>query len=107
MNREIKTVLCLVRPIVRERVETKQEKQKEHYDQTSVHRDITVNNAVYILNFARGPKWLPGYVLNKISENMFNILLVEGKTVRRHLDHTKLRFGAVTTEAPWWLDADS
>lgn len=95
MRRELKTILSLVRPSVKDRVKLKQEKQKDLYDRTSVCRSISINDAVYVLNFSTGPKWLPGFVTDTLGPNMLEVLLLDGKTVRRHLDHTKIRQGGV------------
>lgn len=95
MRRELKTILSLVRPSVKDRVKLKQEKQKDLYDRTSVCRSISINDAVYVLNFSTGPKWLSGFVTDTLGPNMLEVLLLDGKTVRRHLDHTKIRHGGV------------
>ncbi len=38
-------------------------------------------------NFAAGPKWLPGKVVEREGETMVKLKLDDGRTWRRHVDH--------------------
>ena len=46
-----------------------------------------MGDTVGVKNFAAGPKWLEGYVTNQNGPVSFEVTLIDGRVVRRHIDH--------------------
>ena len=63
LDRRPRSHLDLLRPNVTDRVSNKQERQKEGHDHGTVVRSYTVGEAVWVCNFAQGPTWLVGVVV--------------------------------------------
>ena len=48
-----------------------------------------IGNQVLVLNFGRGPKWLPGKVTSIRGPVSVTVELADGRSVRRHYDHIR------------------
>ena len=54
-------------------------------------RVFSVGDTVFVIDFARGDKWLSGTIAKVLGTRSFEIALSDGSTVRRHLDHVRKR----------------
>lgn len=73
---------------------TKQQfKQKQHHDAHVCERTFTLNDDVFVKNFASaGPNWLSGKIVAAKGPVSYDIQLKNGKVVHRHLDHIRTSF---------------
>ena len=62
LNHRLRTRLDLIRPELRHRVETHQEAQKVHHDNTKKARQFAVGDNVLGKNFSPGPKWKKAHI---------------------------------------------
>ena len=62
LGRRPRTRLDLLKPNMAERVEHKQQQQKERHDARSTSRTFRIGDSIFLKNFA-GSGWLPGKVL--------------------------------------------
>ncbi|CAC5392404.1 unnamed protein product [Mytilus coruscus] len=92
MKRKLKSRLDLVFPNIEKRVQERQQKQK-HHDKKSVNRQINVGQGVFARNFGIGSKikWIQGEVLKQSGPLSFHIKLPDGRVIRRHIDHIRVR----------------
>lgn len=67
----------LIHPDLKTKVGRKQEKQKDSHDSLAVDRQLSVGLSVYVNNFAKGPVWLEGRIVNQIGPVSFKVVLVE------------------------------
>ena len=92
MNRKLRSRFELLYPMVRRKVETSQEKQKELHDGKRGVRKFALQDPVYIENFtSRKPKWIPGTIVKVTGPLSYVIELQNGTTVRRHVDSIRKR----------------
>jgi hypothetical protein len=78
--------------MVRRKVETSQEKQKELHDGKKSVRKFALQDPVYIENFtSRKPKWIPGTIVKVTGPLSYVIELQNGTTARRHVDSIRKR----------------
>lgn len=87
MGRKLHSRLDLVRPDLERKVHNKQQEQKNHHDVHAKAREFNIGDLVYAQNFARGPKWLPGQILDKHNSVLFDVDMLDGRVWRRHADH--------------------
>jgi len=78
-------------PGISQRVLKKQEMQKNYHDSKAHSRELGVGDKVYVVNFCPGAKWLPGVIVQKSGSVSFKVELLDGRTVRRHLDYVRRR----------------
>ena len=78
--------------MVRRKVERSQEKQKELHDRKKGVREFALQDPVYVENFtSRKPKWIPGTIVKITGPLSYVIELLNGTTVRRHVDSIRKR----------------
>ena len=53
---------------------------------------------VFVYNFLGTPKWLPGVIEQTLGPVSFRVLLQDGRTWRRHMDHIRHRDAKSDTE---------
>ena len=103
-GRRIRSQLDFIRPSIQQRVLVRQEGQKASHDQRAKDRTITLQSRVLIRNFAPGDLWLPGTVTQCLGKQSFLILLDDGRTTRRHIDHVRPLYSRPSpTDQPDWL----
>ena len=91
MGRHLRTQLSLIRPNLAVHVAARQKHQKEHYDKNTAQRVLEIGDSVFVRNFLRGPPWLPGTLESYSGPRSFVINLEDGRSVRRHCDHIRIR----------------
>ena len=96
LGRRPRTRLDLLKPNMAERVERKQQQQKERHDARSTSRTFRIGDSVFLKNFA-GSGWLLGKVLETSGPVSFHVLLEDGRCKRCHQDQLRPR---VTDDGP-------
>ena len=94
LGRKPKSHLDLLRPDVGAKVARSQENQKVRRDQHAKERLLRQGDCVYVKNFASGSKWLPGVIHRQSGPVSFVVDLLDGRQVRRHQDHVRVRTDA-------------
>ena len=89
-GRKLKTHLDLLHPTVKQSVSQHQQAQKLHHDKTSLEREFGVNDRVYVRNFGRGEKWIPGEIVKSTGPVSYKFKTNDGLLVRRHADQIKV-----------------
>ncbi len=102
MGRRPRSVLDLLFPEVSSKVESQQSRQKKAHDSNTLPvRSFSVNDMVFARNFTGGsPNWLPGCVTKVTGPLSYEIELLSGGIVRRHVDAVRCRDAAVSTTEP-------
>lgn len=96
MGRQPRTHLDQLTPNLQAQVQQKQQRQKDCHDQTSRLRTFKIGDPVFIRNHTRGPKWLPGTVLQMQGPRTFKVELMDGRVWRRHVNHIRYRSVDIT-----------
>uniref|UniRef100_A0A8C2FFT4 Gypsy retrotransposon integrase-like protein 1 n=2 Tax=Cyprinus carpio TaxID=7962 RepID=A0A8C2FFT4_CYPCA len=84
LGRKPKSHLDLLHPDVGEKVRVQQEKQKAWHDRHARERSFREGEAVFVRNFARGQRWLPGSIVKESGPRSCVVRLSDGREVRRH-----------------------
>ena len=66
-----------------------------------------MEDQVYVRGFGNGPRWIPGTIVKVHGSRSFEIKLSDGRMVRRHLDHIRLRTNDVSDEMLGDLPTDT
>ena len=109
MKRKLRSRLDLLRPNLSAHVLDKQSEMKENYDAKTKTRSFYEGDPVFIRNFlGGGVKWLPGIVERLLGPYTFLVKLEDGRLMRRHIDHVKLRYPSEhSQEEDYTLPSDS
>ena len=99
LGRKPRTHLDLIHPDIAAHVQDKQYAQQQAQVSKRPVRSFRDEDKVYVRNFQRGDKWLPGTIAKTLGSRSFLVRLDRGVTVRRHLDHIKARY-TQATESP-------
>lgn len=91
LGRRPKSHLDLLRPDVGARVRQSQARQKIRRAQRARDRVCKPHDKVFARNFGMGPTWLPGVVCRQTGPVSFLVDLLDGRQVRRHQDHLRVR----------------
>ena len=91
MNQPLRKHLDLLKPDITSHVRMQQSNQKVHHNKLSKQRTFVVGDPVFVRNFSAGCKWLPGVIVECKGPLSFLVILNDGQTVRRHIDHIRTR----------------
>ncbi len=86
-------------PVVESRVLTSQSRQKSAHDQHAKGRSFNLEEAVYVRNYANGPKWLPGVITALRGPLSYDVTLSDDRVIHRHVDQVRSRFGSHRPDA--------
>ena len=81
LKKQPRTRLDLLKPNTAERIEQKQRKQKDRHDAKSKDRTFKSGDQVYVKNYLRGDKWLPGVIIKTITSQMFKVNYLEEECI--------------------------
>ena len=95
-GRRLHSPLDNIRPNHERKVHNEQERQKSIHDRRAKIREFSVGDLVYARNYGAGAKWLPGQVRGTLGSAMFEVILTDGREIRRHADQLRSRAPAVT-----------
>ena len=85
----VKEIGEATRELVQEKVRATQGRQKKWHDKKAKPRSFIIGDEVLVLNFGRGPKWLPGKVTSIRGPVSVTAKLADGRSVRRRYDHIR------------------
>ena len=91
LGRRPQSRLDLLKPHSAERVERNQQKQKEHHDIKARSRNLNVGENVFVRNYHRGSRWLPGRIERQTGPISFRVKLTNGQSRRCHQDQIRKR----------------
>ena len=92
MGRRLRSRLDLLRPDLSATVQNNQLRQKLYHDSDKPYRTFTEGEAVYVEDFTTAKqKWIPGTIQNTSGPLSYIIVLLDGTTVKRHIDSIKAR----------------
>ena len=91
LGRRPRTVLDLLKPHTADRLEAKQQKQKQHHDLRTKDRKFKIEDKIYYYNHGVGNKWLPGQVIKQTGPVSFHVDLDNGHHRRCHQDQLRPR----------------
>ena len=86
MGRKLVSRFDLLTPDVGQRVERKQEEQKQRHDCHAKERLLKPGDQVYARNYAQGEKWVPGRIDQRTGPVSFTVELEDHRMTRRHQD---------------------
>jgi len=89
-GRKMKTHLDLLHPTVQKSVSQHQHAQKLNHDRSAIEREFGVNDSVYVRNFGRGERWIPGEIVQSTGPVSYKVKTSEGLLVRRHADQIRV-----------------
>ena len=89
LGRDLRTKLTLIQPDVERRVREKQAAQKHQHDQHARERSFAIGQKVMVKNLRPGPAWIPGEITKQLGPVTFSVLIRDGQTWKRHVDHLK------------------
>ena len=91
LRRIPRTRLDLLFPNPVTQVEEKQSQQKRAHDTTARERTFAIGQAVFVRNFPAGNTWIPARVIKQVGPVSFIFRLEDGREIKRHKDHLRLR----------------
>ena len=91
LGRRPRSRLDLLKPHTAERVESKQQRQKEQHDSRARKRNLEVGEEVFVRNYHQGNRWLPGVISQKTGPVSFRVKLADGRERRCHQDQLRKR----------------
>ena len=90
MGRRLRSHLDLLRPDLSATVQNNQLRQKLYHDSDKPYRTFTKGEAVYVEDFTTAKqKWIPGTIQNTSGPLSYVVVLLDGTTVKRHVDSIK------------------
>ena len=86
-NHRLRTRLDLIRPDIRQRVETRQLSQKGQHDNTRKERQFSDGDRVLVNNFNPGLKWKNAHIESRTGPLSYTVKYEDGVVACRHVDH--------------------
>ena len=96
-GRRIRSHLDCIRPDLGKKTRDVQQKQKQSHDRHARSREFQMEDLVYVKNNGQGDKWEKGKVVGRLGQDMYVVLMEDGRCVRKHLE--QLRNRECTTES--------
>lgn len=100
LGRQPRSRFDLIRPNLAQHVRSHQEQQKLHRGRSAKPRTFSIGDPVYVCDLPSKDDWLLGTVIRTTGPLSFEIELADGRTVRRHCDHLRLRECDVSVQPP-------
>ena len=97
VSRRPRCRLDLLHPDISHRVRERQQKQKAGHDCHCYQRTLAAGQPVWLKNQGPGLPWLTGTITRVLSPQRFSVLLDDGRTMDRHIDHLRPRVPSMTT----------
>ncbi|XP_041863718.1 uncharacterized protein K02A2.6-like [Melanotaenia boesemani] len=92
MSRRLRSVLDLVVPDIKTRVQQKQFRQKVNHDKHRKLRSFAQGDDVLVRNYSYGPKWIPGVIHDITRPVSYSVRVGGGKVIKGHVDQVRSRF---------------
>ena len=97
-GRRIRSHLDFIQPDLASHVEAKQMTQKKNHDSHSRDRVFQVGDLIF--DFGNGPVWLPGEIKEIRGPLSYIVVLNDGRSFKRHVDHLRVRTVSDATMNP-------
>ena len=97
-GRNLRTRLDLLRPEVGVRVSERQEQQQQRHNQHCQHRELSLEQLVWVRNWRVGARWLKAKVQKQLGPLTYLVQLENGECWRRHIDHLRVRYQSLLSE---------
>ena len=109
MGRRIRTHLNMLHPDLSDQVKQKQAQNKLDRDKHAKSRVLERDDLGYMCDLSLCQKWLPGTITRCLGHCTFEVSLLRGSTVSRHIDHIHIRTNEVSQEQSddWLTDLPS
>ena len=65
--------------------------QKKNHDRHSRDQVFQVGDLVFLKNFGNGPAWLPGEIKEIQGPVSYTVMLNDGRSFKKHVDHIRMR----------------
>uniref|UniRef100_A0A1X7TCL9 Integrase catalytic domain-containing protein n=1 Tax=Amphimedon queenslandica TaxID=400682 RepID=A0A1X7TCL9_AMPQE len=98
-GRRLRTHLDVLKPDLSRKVICNKEHQKNWYNIRVNQGNFKVGDLVYARNYATGPKWLPGKIVESSGNVLFTVALIDGRQVRKHTDQLIKRYADSNDQA--------
>ena len=99
-GRKLRSQLDLVKPDAGQKARQEQDRQRKGHDAHAKPRVFVVGETVYTRNYAQGPRWLPGTVVEIEGQVLVHVKLTDGRILRRHVDQVRPRSATVGDSTP-------
>lgn len=90
-GRKLRSQMDLLHPDLDKKVHQTQNRQKQAHDVHAKPQVFAVGDTVFARNYRQGQLWLPGQVVGIQGAVLYDILLNDGRTVRRHVEQLRYR----------------
>ena len=94
-GRKLRSHLDHLQPNLGDTVRQSQARQKAAHDSHAKTQDFAVGDLVYVQNYGQGPKWLEGKLVEVLGSVVYNVLLEDGRQVKRHAEQLWKRQGTM------------
>ena len=92
MGRRLRSRLDRLFPDLSDTVQSQQSKQAQQHDSTKPLRTFKIGDRVYVKDFSTTPiTWIPGKVVKVTGPLSYQVELLSGRVVRRHVDAVRSR----------------
>ena len=81
--------LDLIKPNISQRVKDKKSSQQRQHDEHAKPRVFTPGDPVFVKDFPSGKKWLTGEIFKAEGPHTYQISLLDGCRIRRHVGHIR------------------
>ena len=78
-------------PNTKQQVTSRQADQKQHHDKHSRSQPMFPGTAVFVRECSGSHKWIPDTILQKLGPVTFSVAVINGRTVKHHLDQLRYR----------------
>ena len=68
-------------------METQQEAQKVHHDNTKKEQHFSEGDSVLVKSFSPGPNWKKAHIESRTGPLLYTVKYEDGVVTRRHVDH--------------------
>ena len=91
LQRKLRTQFDLLKPSVKEAVESHQAAQKANHDKHSKDCSFCNGTPVMVKDFRYANQWIPGTIVEKLGPVTYHVDVGKGKILKRHIDHLTQR----------------
>ena len=106
LKRQVRTLLDLLCPSVKEEVVSKQADQKLQHDQHSKARELFLGQRVLVRNLRPDQTWNPGTVIEKNGPLSYLVQVSSDRVWKRHIDHIREMHDSPQVETPTMSSSD-
>ncbi len=98
MKRHLRTKLDIVHPDVIKNVAKAQSRQVKYFNQGTKPQSFRINQKVWARNYKEKPRWVSGFVVQKLGAVTYRVKIQNGLIWKRHADQLKPNFSTSEDE---------